>query len=152
MVSEVTISNGIGWSPDHTTMYYVDSLRYVINAFDFDIKDSSISNKRAFVQLDATIGVPDGLTVDREGYVWAAIYDGWRVMRFNPCGELAEEIKMPVSRPSSCAFGGKNMDELYITTISEGLTQQQKEQEPLAGDLFMVKTHTQGFAEPKFSG
>jgi L-arabinonolactonase len=152
MVSEVTISNGIGWSPDNTSMYYVDSLRYTINVFDFDMKDSTISNRRTFVELDTHVGVPDGLTVDREGYVWVAIYDGWKVMRFDPSGKIDTEIKMSVSRPSSCAFGGKDLDELYITTISEGLSEVQKEQEPLAGDLFMVKTNTQGFSESEFSG
>jgi sugar lactone lactonase YvrE len=152
MVSEITISNGIGWSPDNTCMYYVDSLRYMINVFDFDIKNSTISNRRAFVRFEDGIGVPDGLTVDREGYVWVAVYDGWKVMRFDPSGKIDAEIKMPVSRPSSCAFGGKDMDELYITTISEGLSEAQKEEEPLAGDLFVVKTDTQGFAEPEFSG
>ena len=152
MVSNITISNGIGWSPDNTIMYYVDSLRYVINAFDFDIKHGTISNQRPFVQLDAAFGLPDGLTVDSEGYVWCAIYDGWKVKRYDPSGRTAAEIKMPVSRPSSCAFGGKNLDELYITTISEGLTAAQKEQEPMAGDLFKVKTDVKGFAEPEFSG
>lgn len=152
MVSNITISNGIGWSPDKTIMYYVDSLRYVINAFDFDIWHGTISNQRPFVQLDTDFGVPDGLTVDREGYVWCAIYDGWKVMRYDPFGRASAEIKMPVSRPSSCAFGGKDLDELYITSISEGLSAAQKAQEPMAGDLFMVKMQVKGIAEPEFSG
>ena len=139
MLSNITISNGIGWSPDSRIMYYVDSLRYVIHAFDFDINLGTISQKRPFVQLSTDDGVPDGLTVDSEGYVWCAIYDGWKVMRYNPAGRTAAEIKMPVARPSSCAFGGKNLNELYITTISEGLTAAQKQDQPTAGDLFMVK-------------
>ena len=80
----------------------------MINAFDFDMMHGTINNQRPFVQLDADFGVPDGLTVDREGYVWCAIYGGWKVMRYDPSGTAAEEIKMPVSRPSSCAFGGKD--------------------------------------------
>jgi len=120
MVDGATISNGIGWNPDNTIMYYAD--------------------------------VPDGLTVDIEGYVWCAIYDGWRVMRYTPTGDIATEIKMPISKPSSCIFGGENMDELYITTISDGLTAKEKENERMAGDLFMVKTDTKGLPEPFFAG
>jgi len=152
MVDKVTISNGIGWSPDNSLMYYADSNRYVIYCFDFDIQSGEISNRRTFAQMDASQGVPDGLTVDSEGYVWCAIYNGWKVMRFTPGGEISTEIKMPVSRPSSCTFGGVGMDELYITSISEGLSTHQKEKEPLAGDLFKVRTKTKGIPEPFFAG
>jgi len=152
MVRKVTISNGICWSPDNTTMYYVDSLRYVINAFDFDLETGEIGNRRPFVQLANSIGVPDGLTIDQEGHVWCAIYDGWKVMRFAPSGEISAEINMPVSRPSSVAFGGKDLDELYITSIAEGLSKEEKEKQPMAGDLFMVKTQVKGLPEPFFAG
>jgi sugar lactone lactonase YvrE len=152
MVDEVTISNGIGWSPDNATMYFVDSIRYVINAFDYDHETGAISNQRPFVQMDADFGIPDGLTVDSEGHVWCAIYNGWKVMRYAPTGEVSAEIKMPVSKPSSVMFGGKNLNELYITSIADGLTPEEKTNEPLAGDLFMVKTDTIGLPEPDFAG
>ena len=152
MLSNITISNGIGWSPDNRVMYYVDSLRYIINAFDFDLPTGTISNQRPFVQMDSGFGVPDGLTVDSEGYVWCAIYGAWKVMRYDPFGRAVEEIKMPVSQPSSCAFGGKNLDELFITSISDGLSKEDKAKEPMAGDVFMVKTNTHGLPEPKFAG
>ncbi len=152
MVENVTISNGIGWSPDNNTMYFVDSIRYVINAFDYNHESGEISNQRPFVQMDADFGIPDGLTVDSEGHVWCAIYNGWKVMRYAPNGQVSAEIKMPVSKPSSCMFGGKNLDELYITTISDGLTAEQKAREPMAGDLFMVKTEVKGLPEPDFAG
>jgi sugar lactone lactonase YvrE len=152
MVDEVTISNGIGWSPDNTIMYFVDSIRYVINAFDYDHETGEISNQRPFVQMDADFGIPDGLTVDSEGCVWCAIYNGWKVMRYAPTGEVSAEIKMPVSKPSSVMFGGKNLNELYITSIADGLTAEEKENEPLAGDLFMVKTDVRGMPEPDFAG
>jgi len=151
-VDGITISNGIGWSPDNTIMYYVDSIRYVIYAFDYDHESGEISNQRPFVQMDADFGIPDGLTVDSEGYVWCAIYDGWKVMRYAPDGSVSAEIKFPVSKPSSCMFGGKDLDELYVTTIADGLTPQQKEKEPLAGDLFMIKTDVKGLPEPDFAG
>jgi len=152
MVSKVTISNGIGWSPDNSIMYYVDSLRYVISAYDFDLETGSISNQRPFIQMDAKFGIPDGLTVDSEGYVWCAISGAWKVMRYNPSGQVAAEIKMPVSKPSSCMFGGKDLDELYVTSISEGLSEEDKAKEPMAGDLFMIKTDVKGLPEPEFAG
>jgi len=152
MVSEVTIANGVGWSPDNSTMYFVDSIRYVINAFDYDLATGSISNQRPFVQMDAEFGIPDGLTVDSDGYVWCAIYGAWKVMRYDPSGKVASEIKMPVSKPSSCMFGGKDLNELYVTSIAEGLSEADKAKEPMAGDLFMIKTDVIGLSEPYFAG
>ncbi len=152
MESGITISNGVGWSPDNKTMYFVDSLRYVIYAYDFDFEKGTISNRRVFVQLTESFGIPDGLTVDSEGCVWVAIYGGWKVMRYDPAGKVVDEIPFPVSKPSSCLFGGKNYDELYVTTISEGLTSEDKMQQPMAGDLFMIKTDVKGLPEPDFAG
>jgi sugar lactone lactonase YvrE len=151
MIEDVTISNGIGWSPNNEIMYYVDSLRYRVFKFDFDLKSGEISKRRVFYKSNAKLGVPDGLTVDSEGYIWLAIYDGWKIIRINPSGKVDAEINMPVSRPSSCAFGGKNLDMLYITSISEGLNEEQQEEQPLAGDLFVVQTDSRGIAEPMFS-
>ena len=148
----VTIANGVGWSPNNKTMYFVDSMRYVIYAYDFDFEKGEVSNRRPFVQLEASFGIPDGLTVDSEGHVWCAIYGGWKVMRYAPDGSVSDVIDMPVSKPSSCMFGGKGLDELYITTISEGLSEEQKKQEPMAGDLFVVKTDVKGLPEPEFAG
>lgn len=152
MESGITISNGVGWSPNNKIMYFVDSIRYVIYAYDFDFEKGSLSNRRAFVQLTESFGIPDGLTVDSEGFVWVAIYGGWKVMRYNPSGKVAAEITFPVSKPSSCIFGGKNYDELYVTTISEGLTAEDKLKQPMAGDLFIIKTDVKGLPEPDFAG
>jgi L-arabinonolactonase len=152
MESGITISNGVGWSPDNKTMYFVDSIRYVIYAYDFDFEKGTISNRRVFVQLTESFGIPDGLTVDSEGCVWVAIYGGWKVMRYDPAGKVVDEIPFPVSKPSSCIFGGKDYDELYVTTISDGLTSEDKMQQPMAGDLFMIKTDVKGFPEPDFAG
>jgi L-arabinonolactonase len=152
MESGVTISNGVGWSPDNKIMYFVDSIRYVIYAYDFDFEKGTISNRRVFVQLTESFGIPDGLTVDSEGYVWVAIYGGWKVMRYAPSGKVADEITFPVSKPSSCIFGGKNYDELFVTTISENLTAEDKLKQPLAGDLFVIKPGVRGIPEPDFAG
>lgn len=152
MVSDITISNGIGWSPDNQTMYYVDSNRLVIYAFDFDLRTGGISRQRDFIKFEADFGVPDGLTVDSEGIIWCAVYDGWKVVCIDPQGNIIEEIRMPVARPSSIAFGGQHLDELYITSIAEGLSSEEKAQQPMAGDLFMVKPGVRGLPEPAFAG
>lgn len=152
MASRITISNGIGWSPDNRTMYYVDSNRSVINAYAFEPASGAMSKKRIFKQFAPGLGLPDGLTVDSEGFVWCAIYDGWKVLRLNDLGQIIDEILMPVSRPSSVAFGGENLNELYITSISEGLGSEEKINQPMAGDLFMVRQDVKGIPEPKFAG
>lgn len=152
MVSKITISNGIGWSPDNQTMYYVDSNRLVIYAFDFDLRTGGINSQRDFVKFDADCGVPDGLTVDSEGFIWCALYDGWKVVHIDPQGIIVKEIRMPVARPSSVAFGGQHLDKLYITSIDEGLSPVEKAQQPMAGDLFMVKPGVRGLPETAFAG
>jgi len=146
----ITISNGIGWSPDNRTMYYVDSLRYVMYVVDYDLANGAATNQRPFLELDADYGTPDGLTVDSQGYVWCAIYGGWKVIRIDPTGEICEEVPMPVSQPSSCMFGGKNLDTLFITSISDGIEDPAKE--PMAGDLFALKPGVEGLPEARFAG
>ena len=152
METGVTISNGVGWSPDNKTMYFVDSIRYAVYAYDFNFETGDLTNRRVFVQMSESFGIPDGLTVDSEGYVWVAIYNGWKVMRYDPSGKVADEIAFPVSKPSSCMFGGKDLDELYVTTISDGLSAEDKLKQPMAGDLFMIKTTVKGLPEPDFAG
>ena len=148
----ITISNGIGWSPDNRIMYYSDSLHYVIYAYDFDLESGEISNRRDWIRFSPAYGIPDGLTVDSEGYVWCAFYSGGKVTRFNPQGKIDEEIFLPVSQPTSCVFGGKDMSDLYITSAWLGLTEEERVEQPLAGDVFKVKTGTTGLPEPKFAG
>jgi len=152
MESSITISNGIGWSPDNQIMYYSDSLHYVIYAYDFDLETGEITNRRDWIKFPPAYGVPDGLTVDSEGYVWCAFYSGAKVTRFNPQGNMDVEIALPVSQPTSCAFGGEDLTDLYITSAWLGLTEEERIQQPLAGDIFVVRTNTTGIAEPKFSG
>lgn len=152
MLSGITISNGIGWSPDNQTMYYVDSNRLVIYVFDFDMKSGEISCQRDFLRFEKHAGVPDGLTVDSEGFVWCAVYDGWKVVCIDPNGKIVAEVNLPVAWPSSVAFGGQHLDELYITSIAEGLSPEEKTQQTMAGDLFMVKPGVTGLPEPAFAG
>jgi sugar lactone lactonase YvrE len=152
METGVTVSNGIGWSPDNKTMYFTDSPEHVIYAYDFDPESGAIENRRPFAHTPDEEGVPDGLTVDREGFVWSARWGGWKVTRYDPDGRVEREIRLPVQKPTSCTFGGAELDKLYITSARTALSEAEKERQPLAGDLFRVKTDVSGFAEPKFLG
>lgn len=146
MESGIKTSNGIGWSPDNKTMYYCDSGIATIYAYDFDLEAGSITNRRVFIQFDKEKeGSSDGLTVDSEGCVWTACWDGWRVLRIDPDGKIMREIRMPVQRPTSCSFGGTNLDVLYVTSAGEGLD---KQQQPYAGDVFRIQTDVKGLPEP----
>jgi L-arabinonolactonase len=152
METGVVISNGIGWSPDNRIMYYSDSGAGVVYAYDFDIDAGTISNRREFLRSDGDAGVADGLTVDAEGFIWSAFWNGWRVARFNPQGEQVLEIPMPVQRPTSCVFGGSGLNELYITSASMDLSDAERAQQPQAGDVFRVRLEgVRGLPEPEMS-
>lgn len=152
MIENVTISNGIGWSPDDRIMYYADTRRFTIYAYDFDHEHGEISNKREFVRFNGENGVPDGLTVDGEGYVWCALWDGWRVERYSPAGECVESVEVPVAQPSSCTFGGDDFGTLYITSAREGMSKTHLGEQPQAGNLFACQPGVRGLPEPKFAG
>lgn len=150
MRPNVTCSNGLGWSPDNGTMYYTDSPTRTIFAYDFDPATGSISRERVFAQ-DAE-GFPDGLTVDAAGFVWSAKWDGWKVVRYAPDGRVEREIPLPVQRPTSCTFGGPELDRLYITTARTGLAVEALAEQPLAGHLLVLETAVKGLPEPMFAG
>jgi sugar lactone lactonase YvrE len=152
MQSGIGIANGIGWSPDRRTMYFTDSPRKVIHAFDYDVEAGSIENQRIWADLRDERGVPDGLTVDVEGCVWSARWDGWCVSRFDPQGQLMTEIQVPVQRPTSCTFAGEDLDLLCITSARVELTEQERREQPSAGDLFLLPTETRGQTPNLFLG
>lgn len=149
----VGISNGLAWNADETRLYYVDSTTQCVFAFDFDAGRGRIANRRVAVRVDEAEGVPDGMTIDAEGKLWVAHFGGWKVSRFDPeTGERLAEIPLPCAQVSSCCFGGSDLDELYITTASIGLSREEREQQPLAGCLFRVKPGVRGTALNRFSG
>jgi sugar lactone lactonase YvrE len=152
METGVMISNGLGWSPDDRIMYYTDSPRRVIYAYDFDAESGSIDNRRYFAQVPADDGVPDGLTVDSQGFVWSAHWDGWKITRYDPEGKIERAIPLPVQRPTSCAFGGPELNHLFITSAWSGLEAAGRREQPLAGDLFLLHTDFTGQVEHKFGG
>ena len=147
----IVLSNGLGWSPDNQTMYFTDFGRRVIYAYNFDVQTGAISARRPFIEVPAEAGFPDGLTVDAEGCLWVAHWDGWRVTRYGPSGDTRETIRMPVQRPTSCAFGGRDLSVLYITSARMGLSDEALAATPLAGSVFAVRSDTVGLAEPKFA-
>ncbi|MBZ0292291.1 MAG: SMP-30/gluconolactonase/LRE family protein [Anaerolineae bacterium] len=146
----VTISNGLGWSPDNKIMYFCDTATQTIYKFDFDPATGDVENRRDYVKIPEGDGSPDGLTVDRDGFVWSARWDGWKIARFDPDGKLEREIAIPAARVTSCVFGGPNLDELYITTARIGLKEKDLQSQPSAGGVFHLKTDVTGIAEPKF--
>lgn len=151
VLSGISISNGLGWSPDQTTMYYIDTPTREITSFSYDLHEGAIGEKKVVVRFSEEQGVPDGMTIDAEGMLWVASWGGGQVTRWDPSsGECLETIIVPASQVTSCAFGGKKMDELYITTARTGLDKQTLDKEPLAGALFRIKTGTTGLPTNKY--
>lgn len=144
MFGDVTISNGIGWSPDRTIMYYVDSGPGTIHSYDVDAR-GAISPPSLFAQFDtATEGTPDGLCVDSEGFIWVAVWGGYEVRRYAPSGELVARVSVSTAQPSCCAIGGANGTTLYITTAQEDLPATTLAHEPDAGRLFAADVGVTG--------
>ena len=146
------ITNGPAWSPDGSVMYHNDSKAGTVYAFDCDRERGTITNKRVFAQLAADDGFPDGLTVDSEGAIWLAHWGGSRVTRFLPGGNIDRVIEMPVSQVTSCAFGGRNLRTLFITTARIGLREDELAKQPLAGRLFSVELDVAGLPANSFAG
>jgi sugar lactone lactonase YvrE len=145
MIDSVTISNGIVWTKDASTMYYIDTPTQNIQAFDFDVTTSTLSNERTVVRISQAIGFPDGMAIDEEDMLWVGLWNGNAVGRFNPkTGELISKIEVPAHNVTSCTFGGKNLDKLYITTASVDMTEDEKTKYPLAGSLFVADPGVKG--------
>jgi len=144
LLDSVTISNGIDWSLDGRTMYYVDSSTQRVDAFDFDAESGSIANRRALIEIPREGGLPDGLTVDAEGFLWVALWGGSAVHRYRPDGSLERIVRLPVSLVTSCCFGGADLEDLYITSAAYELTPEQLAAEPQAGGLFRHRPGVRG--------
>lgn len=152
VLQRVSVSNGIGWSPDDWTMYYADTPTHTVDAFDFDPPTGQISNRRPFITISPEHGGPDGLTVDSEGYLWVALWGGWSVRRYSPTGELDRTIDLPVDHVTSCAFGGNDLSELYITTAWHNLSAAERQDQPHAGCLFRCRPGVTGVPAPPYAG
>jgi sugar lactone lactonase YvrE len=139
-IAGVGCSNGMAWSRDHTMFYYIDTSSARITSYNYDVRTGDITNKTVILDIPAEDGLPDGMTIDSDGMLWVALWNGWKVIRVDPeTGQILKSISLPVSRVTSCTFGGNNMQDLFITSARVGLSAEELEKQPLAGSLFVVK-------------
>ena len=152
LIEGIRCPNGIAWSPDERTMYLCDTWIRRIFAFDFDSEEGVPRNRRLFAELTEEQGYPDGLTVDSEGFVWNAHYDGWRITRYAPDGRVDRVIRLPVQHVTSLTFGGADLRTLFVTSAGIRLSDKQRAAQPDAGNLFALEVDVPGIREPMFSG
>jgi sugar lactone lactonase YvrE len=133
-------------------MYFTDSRAGAIYAFDFDLDSGAIANRRVFAQVPAEAGRADGLTVDREGLVWSAHWDGGCVTGYRPDGSIAHRIRLPAPLLTSCTFGGADLDQLFVTSARWDMDADALAKHPYSGSVFAVRTGTTGFPETPFAG
>jgi len=138
------ISNGLGWNKNSTKFYLTDSPRRIIYVYDYDLQTGTLSNKKIFALIDEKDGYPDGLCIDEEDCIWSAHWDGWKITRYKPDGTIDSVYELPVPRVTSCNFGNRDLNTLFITTASVGLTKEELEKAPLSGNTFFMKTKVKG--------
>jgi sugar lactone lactonase YvrE len=149
---DVTISNGLAWSSDYKTFYYIDTPTREVRAFDYDVKTGEIENSRVAIQIPESLGWPDGMTSDMQGNLWIAMWGGAQVTKWNPnTGKLLEQIPVPALHTSSCIFGGKDMNELFITSARYHMNEEDIKKYPLSGGLFKVVTNVEGMPTFEFN-
>ncbi|MFC9284784.1 SMP-30/gluconolactonase/LRE family protein [Streptomyces collinus] len=146
VLPDVTVSNGTGWSPDGGLMYYADTPTRRVDVFDVD--GDTVRDRRTLVEIEEGAGFPDGLTVDAEGCVWVALWDGGAVRRYTPSGELDRVVPLPTPRTTACVFGGPDLTDLYITTARVGLSAPH----PLSGSVLVLPSAGRGLPQPSFKG
>lgn len=151
LLRHVTISNGLAWSPDHKTFYYIDTPTREVRAFDYDAATGELANPRTAIRVPESLGWPDGMTSDMQGNLWIAMWSGAQVTRWNPnTGQLLERIPVPALQTSSCVFGGRNRNELYVTSARVGMSEADLTKYPLSGGLFKVVTKFEGMPTFEF--
>jgi len=150
VLENVTISNGIGFTPDNTVMYYIDSPTHCVDAFDYDKETGAISGRRQVVVVPEELGMPDGMTVDAEGMIWVGMWGGGAVVRFDPAtGKMLEKIELPAPFVTTMVFGGKDMDEMFVNTAKMNTDLNKY---PDAGGVFRIKMDVKGQYTYKFKG
>ena len=148
--SGITVPNSLCWSPDGRTMYFADSPTRRILAFDYDAASGMPSNERLFATTEA--GFPDGSCIDADGCLWNAEYGGWRLVRYTPAGKIDRVIALPVQNPTCCAFGGRALDTLFITTARQRLSDLEIQKQKLAGSVLALRPGSTGLVESRFNG
>jgi L-arabinonolactonase len=152
LVDGIVVSNALCWSPDGRTMYHADSYQRTVWAWDFDPEHGEVANRRTFFEVQKGEGAPDGATVDAEGFVWIAHWGGWRLSRVDPAGRVERTVPLPVRQPTCPAFGGPDLDRLYVTTASINLSEEQRARQPLAGAILVLEPGVRGLPEARFPG
>jgi sugar lactone lactonase YvrE len=152
ILKEITIPNGLAWSPDGSRMYFADTRRHVIFQFDYDTDDGIPFHQRTFVDLSSYEGLPDGATVDADGCLWSAMFSGGRIVRYTPKGKIDRVIGLPVTQVNSLAFGGTDLRTLFVVTSKHLLNESALTAQPLAGDIFAIDVGVAGTVEPSFAG
>ncbi len=145
LLDGIRISNGLAWSADHKTFYYIDTPTREVRAFDYDVATGQIANSRVMIYVPESLGWPDGMTSDTEGNLWIAMWGGAQIIKWDPnTGKMLEQIPVPALHTSSCVFGGRNMNELYVTSACAGLSAADLKKYPLSGGLFKITTKAEG--------
>jgi sugar lactone lactonase YvrE len=153
LLNNITISNGMAWSPDHKTFYYIDTPTRKVRAFDYDLDTGAMDNERVVIYVPESLGWPDGMTSDTRGNLWIAMWGGAQITKWNPnTGHLLEQIPVPAQNVSSCVFGGKDMNELFITSARKGMDEAALKQYPLTGGVFRLQTKVEGMPTFAFAG
>jgi len=153
LLNGLRISNGLTWSPDHQTFYFIDTPTRQITAFDYDLPTGNIAYPRPVVNVPPELGWPDGMTSDMEGMLWVALWGGAKLTRWDPgTGQLLEAIPFPALNITSCIFGGADLADLYITSARKGMSAQQLVKYPLSGGLFRLRTKIRGLPSFVFGG
>ena len=148
----IWVANGVCWSPDERRMYLADSHVKTIFVYEFDLAAGTIGPRRVFATMGDRPGVPDGSSVDAEGFIWNAVFDGSCLLRYAPDGRVNRIVQLPVSRPTACAFGGADLATLYLTTARFRLAPERLAAEPLAGGLLALDVGVKGLQEPLYAG
>jgi sugar lactone lactonase YvrE len=152
VVSGVTLSNGLGWSLDGRQMFYIDSMSHGVDVFDFEPADGSLGERRRLITIAPDEGLPDGMTVDAEGCLWVALHGSGSIRRYTPDGHVDRVVRVPPTMVTSCAFGGPDLTDLYITTMNLGLSEEARRAQPLAGGLFRCQPGVRGLPAYRFAG
>jgi sugar lactone lactonase YvrE len=152
LVDDVGISNGLAWSSDRTSMYYIDTPLGTVDRFSYDPGTGHISDRTVIVRIDPGFGAPDGMCIDTEDHLWVAVWGGGVVRRYDPAGMLVDELELPAPRVTSCCFGGDDYDELYVTTAREGMSETELDRNPLSGSVFRFRPGVTGSSPVTFAG
>lgn len=152
VLAGIDCSNGLVWSRDEATFYYIDTPTQRVRAFDYDAEGGTLGKERVAFELPKSLGAPDGMTIDEHDHLWIALWGGSKVLRVDPLqGRVVFEVDVPAERVTSCAFGGKNLDHLFITTAAVGAKPDELERLPLTGSLFVAETGFRGVPSRRFA-